>query len=102
MCSQWDRDSNTGRMILLNNTFDKERGIYKFVRRFELTFADGRTIVKDIPSLKHFASLEQIHSWLLSAGFVIEAEYGDYHYHPIGEKTSRAIIWAKKIASPMS
>jgi len=96
-----DSKGHTGRMTLLNNTFDKESGIYRFVRRFELTLADGRTIVKDIPSLKHFASLEQIHAWLLSAGFVIEAEYGDYHYHSIGEKTSRAIIWAKKVPDPM-
>lgn len=92
-----DSDGNAGRMILLNGTFDKESGINRFVRRFELKLADGEVIVEDIPSLKHFATLEQIHSWLSSAGFIVKEVYGDYNYNPIDEKTNRAIIWAKKI-----
>ena len=58
--------------------------------------ADGEVIAEDIPSVKHFATLEEIYSWLSSAGFIVEEVYGDYNYNPIGEKTNRAIIWAKK------
>jgi SAM-dependent methyltransferase len=92
-----DSDGNTGRMTLLNSTFDKESGINKFVRRFELTLTDGEMILEDIPSLKHFATLEQIKLWLSSAGFIVKEVYGDYNYNPIDEKTRRAIIWAKKV-----
>jgi hypothetical protein len=83
-------------MVLLDGKFDKESGVYKFVRRFELKLADGEVIAEDIPSVKHFATLEEIYSWLSSAGFIVEEVYGDYNYNPIGEKTNRAIIWAKK------
>ncbi|MGE5613103.1 MAG: class I SAM-dependent methyltransferase [Bacillota bacterium] len=91
-----DDEGNTGRMVLLESSYDKDSRIYRFTRRFELVLADGNVINQDIPCLKHFASLEQIHEWLDSAGFVIENEYGDYKRNPIGENTNRAIIWAKK------
>lgn len=93
-----DSDGNTGRMVLLNSTFDKERNINRFTRRFELTLADGREIKEDILSSKHFATLEQIHTWISSNGFIVEKEYGDYNRSPIGENTNRAVIWAKKLA----
>ncbi len=91
-----DYEGNAGKMVLLNSTFDVETGIYRFVRRFELTLADGSIIQQDIPSAKHFATLEQIHSWLEASGFIVEEEYGDYARNPIGETTNRAIIWARK------
>lgn len=91
-----DSDGNVGRMVLLNSTYDKESGINKFIRSFKLKLADGSEIKEDISSLKHFATLEEIHSWLSSAGFIVEKEYGDYNCNPISESTSRAIIWAKK------
>lgn len=91
-----DSVGNTGKMVLRNSTFDKESGMNRFVRRFEMTLADGSTLVQEIPSEKHFATLEQIHGWLLRSGFVIEKECGDYQGNPISEKTSRAIIWARK------
>lgn len=92
-----DSEGNTGRMLLYNSTFDKERNINHFIRRFELTLADGSEIKKDIVSSKHFATLEQVHTWLSSNGFMVEEEYGDYNRNPIRESTSRAIIWARKI-----
>lgn len=92
-----DSDGNTGRMILFNSTFDKERSINRFTRRFELTLTDGRRVMEDIPSSKHFATLKQIHTWLSSNGFIVEEEYGDYNRNPISENTGRAVIWAKKI-----
>jgi SAM-dependent methyltransferase len=91
-----DDEGNTGRMVLLESSYDKDSRIFRFTRRFELVLADGNVIKQDINCLKHFASLEQIHEWLDSAGFVIENEYGDYKRNPIGENTGRAIIWAKK------
>lgn len=91
-----DRNGNTGTMVLHANTFDRNTQLVKFVRRFELTLADGSKIKQEIPSVKHFATLKQIHSWLESSGFILEEEYGDYHRNPIGETTDKAIIWARK------
>ncbi len=92
-----DNSGSTGRMILLNSTFDKESGMNKFIRRFELVLSDGSTVIEDIHSQKHFATLDQIHSWLSCAGFVVEEEYGDYNRNPISDNTSNAIIFAKKM-----
>lgn len=91
-----DSDGNSGKMSLLNSTFDVESGMNYFTRRFELTLSDGGTITQDIPSKKHFATVAQIHAWLKCAGFELEEEFGDYDRNPIGEKTDRAIIWARK------
>lgn len=91
-----DSHGNNGRMVLINSTFDKKTGLYKFIRRFELTLADGSLIKQDISSIKHFATIDQIHGWLESSGFVVEEEYGDYNRNPIGYETNRAIIWARK------
>ncbi len=95
----WEgKDSNGvfGRMSLLNSTYDKDTRINRFIRRFELTLTDGQVIKQDIPSLKHFATLEQIHKWLNESGFIIEEEYGDYDRNPISNHTNKAIIWARK------
>ena len=54
-------------------------------------------VIQSIPTMKHFAALEQVREWLTHAGFVIENEWGDYHGNPISESTNRAIIWAKKL-----
>ena len=91
-----DSEGNWGEMVLLNNTYDKETGIVKYTRRFEMTLADGSSLVQEIPTEKHFATLEQVHEWLERYGFVIENEWGDYQGNPISENTCRAIIWAKK------
>ena len=91
-----DSNGNTGKMTLLNSSFDSKTGLNKFVRRFELLLSDGTEIRQDIPSTKHFATLEQIHQWLEVYGFIVEEEYGDYSKNPISEMTNRAIIWARK------
>lgn len=91
-----DSEGNTGRMSLIGSTYDPESRITKFTRRFEMTLGDGRTVRQDIPSRKHFASLEQLHGWLDAAGFDLEAEYGDFERNPVGENTNRAMLWAKK------
>lgn len=92
-----DSSGNTGRMSLVNSTFDKERKIIQFTRSFKLTLNNGHIITEDIPSVKHFATLEQIHTWLSANGFIVQKEYGDYNRNPISENTNRAIIWARKI-----
>ncbi|MBQ7796605.1 MAG: class I SAM-dependent methyltransferase [Lachnospiraceae bacterium] len=92
-----DSHGNFGKMTLLDSSYDEKSRMNKFVRRFEMVLKDGSNVEQEIPSEKHFASLEQIHHWLLKAGFVIEKEYGDYHCNPISESTSRAIIWARKM-----
>jgi len=89
-------DETFGRMTLLAGKYDKDTRIDTFTRRFELTLKNGEAITQDIPCLKHVATLEQIHGWLASAGFVIEQEYGDYNRNPIGDSTHRAIVYARK------
>lgn len=91
-----DSEGNSGKMILFNNTYDTETGIAKCIRRFEMILADGSSLIQEIPTEKHFATLEQVRGWLERSGFVIESEWGDYQGNPISENTSRAIIWAKK------
>lgn len=92
-----DSHGNIGRMVLLDSKFDQTNGICTFVRRYEITAENGISIVRDIPTKKHFASLLQIQEWLLNYGFVIEGEWGDYEKNPISGSTNRAIIWARKI-----
>ena len=64
---------------------------------FEMTLADGSSLVQEIPTKKHFATLPQVREWLKHYRFVIESEWGDYQGNPISENTSREIIWAKKM-----
>lgn len=91
-----DNNGNTGKMTLLDGSYDSMTGLNKFTRRFELLLPDGTEIKQDIPSIKHFATLEQIHHWLEVSDFIVEEEYGDYSRNPISETTNRAIIWARK------
>ena len=91
-----DSDGNTGKMALCDGSYDSKTGLYRFLRRFELALSDGTVVRQEIPSVKHFATLEQIHSWLNVSGFAVEEEYGDYACSAISETTNRAIIWARK------
>lgn len=94
-----DSHGNFGRMTLLDSVYDERSRMNRFVRKFELVLNDGSRVEEEIPSEKHFASLEQIHQWLSKAGFFIEKEYGDYNHNPISESTHRAIIWARKMST---
>lgn len=89
-----DGHGTTGRMLLCNSTYDAENGLIQSTRRYELETVTGEKIRKEMPSVKHYVSLEQIHTWLSEEGFRIEKEYGDYAGNPIGETTGRAIICA--------
>ena len=91
-----DNEGNHGKMKLLAGEYDSNTRLDTFTRRFELTLKSGETIQEDIPCVKHFATLNQIHNWLSDAGFSIEQEYGDYNRNPIVENTKRVIIFARK------
>ena len=91
-----DSEGNYGKMMLLDNTFDKKSYTAECIRRFELKLADGTDIVQEIPTKKHIVRPEQVHEWLEQVGFAIELECGDYQGNPIGEQTNRVIIWARK------
>lgn len=89
-----DRHGTAGRMLLCDSTYDAETGLIRSTRRYELETTDGEKIRKEMPSVKHFVKLEQIHTWLIEGGFRIKNEYGDYAGNPISEATGRAIICA--------
>ena len=89
-----DSQVTSGRMLLCDSTYDAATGLICSTRRYELQTATGEKIRKEQPSVKHYVSLEQIHTWLSEEGFRIEKEYGDYAGNPIGEATGRAIICA--------
>jgi SAM-dependent methyltransferase len=91
-----DCNGNTGKMSICNSSYSLESGLVKFLRKYKIYTANG-IVEKEIESIKHYATLEQIHKWLVMAGFKIEEEYGDYYYNPIGENTNRAIIKAIKL-----
>ena len=93
-----DSNGTTGTMLLVDSTFDAETGLIRSMRCYELVTADGEQIKKETPSVKHYVTLEQIHSWLVEEEFRIEKEYGDYTGKPISETTGRAIICAKVAA----
>jgi len=92
-----DNDGNYGKMWSIGGKYDAETQINTYTRCFELTLKSGETIVQNIPSHKHFATLEQLHSWLNNAGFSIEQQYGNYKRDPISDKTRGAIIFTRKI-----
>ena len=91
-----DSSGQGGRMTLLDSSYDQRTRILRFTRRLELDLPDGRVAVQDIPSYKHFATLALLHTWLGRAGLTLAGEWGDYDRRPIGEDTSRAILWARK------
>ena len=89
-----DSSGTTGRMSLCDSIYDSENCLICAIRRYELETSSGEKIRKELPAVKHYVSLEQIHTWLAEEGFRIEKEYGDYAGNPIGETTGRAIICA--------
>ena len=91
-----DSDGNHGKMTLLGGSYDAETRLNKFVRRFELTLANGEEILQDINCVKHAATLKQLHGWLHDADFVIELQCEDYDKNPINDDSCEVIIYAYK------
>ena len=91
-----DGDGNHGRMVLLAGEYDARTQNDSFIRRFELTLANGEKITQDIPSVKHCVTLGQIHDWLRNYGFSTLQEYRDYNGNPIDDNSYRVILYARK------
>ena len=91
-----DCDGNYGKMTLIAGAYDSHTQPDTFTRRFELKLKNGEKIQQDIPCVKHFASLDQVHKWLSNNGFIIDREYEDYNQNPINENSGKVIIYAKK------
>lgn len=87
-----DSRGTSGRMLLCDSTYDVTTGLICSTRRYDLETASGEKIRKEMPSVKRYLAIEQLHEWLAAEGFRIEREYGDYAGNPIGETTGRAII----------
>lgn len=91
-----DDDGNFQKNSLTKGSFDEETGILKFKRFFEQKLSNGKVIKKESESVKHYATLEQIHGWLSNAGFIVEFEYEDFDKNPINDESKSVIVYAKK------
>ncbi|MBE5931264.1 MAG: methyltransferase domain-containing protein [Lachnospiraceae bacterium] len=89
-----DSYGTSGRMLLCGSTYDEATRLICATRCYELETADGEKIREEMPSIKRYLAIEQLHGWLAEEGFRIEKEYGDYAGNPIGDATGRAIICA--------
>jgi len=85
-----------GRYIGCPGNYDIKTQMAKGKSRTELTLPNGEIYTFERIWEKHIPTLQNVHDWLDSNGFVIEQEYGDYDKNPIGETTHRAIIYARK------
>jgi SAM-dependent methyltransferase len=92
-----DNDGNFQKDSLTKGSFDEETCILRFTRYFEQRLANGEIIKQETEGMKHYATLEQIHRWLSSVGFIIEFQYEKYDKSPINDESKSVIIYAKKI-----
>jgi len=96
---RWEETDDAGNIEIRSMTpgvFDESTGILKFKRYLELRLLDGRIIKEESERVKHYATLEQIHSWLSDAGFTIKHEYEDYAKNPINSGSRAVIIYAQQ------
>lgn len=86
----------TGYAAILNGHFDADTRMAYNDRLAELTLPDGRRLRWQAKSVKHIPTLAQVQGWLLEAGLVPLALYGDYDRRPVSDKTTHAIFFAQK------
>ena len=91
-----DDDGNYEKSSCTAGAFDEETGILRFTAYFEQRLASGKVIKEETERVKHYATLEQIHGWLSSAGFDIEFEYENFDKKPISDDSCAVIIYARK------
>jgi len=91
-----DDDGNYEKDSITKGSFEEETGILKFKRFFEQRLACGKVIKKESESIKHYATLDQIHEWLSNAGFTVEFEYENFDKKPIDNESQSVIIYARK------
>ncbi len=93
-----DEYGNYEKNSLTKGAFDEETGILTSKRFFEQRLANGKVIKTEEPgSIKHYATLQQIHEWLSNSGFVVEFEYENFDKKPIDDESRDVIIYAKKM-----
>ena len=66
-----DNNNNYGKMLLTNNTYDKQTRDITLIRRYEMTLADGSNYILEKPEKKHFLAIEQLREWLKNVGFIM-------------------------------
>ena len=91
-----DDQGVTGHMSISNGHFDAAVRMAYNDRFAKLTLPDGRQLHGQAKSAKHIPTLAQVQGWLLDAGFVPLALYGDYDRRPVSDKTTRALFFAQK------
>ena len=92
----YDAEGNYEKSALTKGTFDEATGMLTAQRVFEQKLANGQVIRRETESIKHYATLEQIHGWLADTGFTVEFEYEDFDKTPINDTSESVVIYAKK------
>ena len=85
-----------GRYLICSGRYDPQTQMARGSNRTELTLPDGSKRVCYGSFAKHIPTLAQVHDWLQENDCVVVEEYGDDYGNPIGVKTHKAIIMAKK------
>lgn len=67
-----------GKYIVVSGDYTADTRIDRSSRQYEITPVCGKTEIFETPSVKHFPTLSQVHTWLSEVGLVIEHEYGGY------------------------
>lgn len=92
-----DCNGTYGKYSILEGTYDIDSQIYKGRNRTELITGSGEKIILEKEATKYIPTLHDVYEWLENAGFVVEAEYGDYNGNPIDNNTCRTVIYARKV-----
>ncbi len=77
--------------------YDPVTQIASWLLHLELTLSDGTKYIIPEFGHKYVCTREEVHGWLLDAGFVIEEEFGDTNRAPFTGEQSCDIIWARKM-----
>jgi SAM-dependent methyltransferase len=91
-----DDDGNFEKSSLTKGSFNEDTGILRAKRYKELRLVNGKVIKKESESVKHYATLEQIHGWLSRAKLIVEFEYENFDKKTINDESRSVIIYARK------
>jgi SAM-dependent methyltransferase len=76
--------------------FDAQERLALLRRSTRVVFPDGNSIEREYLQQKHPVSAQEVKTWLLAHGFMIEKIFGDHHGSPFEGDSTRAIFWARK------
>lgn len=85
-----------GKYIIISSDYSNTTHIDRSSRRFEITPRGSAMFTYETNVVKHFPTFHQVKEWLDRYGLEIITLYGDYNQNPMNDKTTRAIIWARK------